>query len=129
MFDDPQKELQRLEQLLLDEEAERPVEDSHSWDDDLDLDEIRALLDDRDEDMDQTRVYGAVRNYANGYGAPRNRDAADVNLEQYSDRVYDEPREKSNRGLVILAVLETLGIAALPPHPPAGCIWATSLRR
>lgn len=119
MFDDPQKELQRLEKLLLEEEPEEPTWEV-AWENaDEELDEIRALLDGKDPDMDQTRVYGAVtqtpsvRNYANGYGASRNTDPADVDLDAYSDRVYDEPQEKSNRGLVILAVLETLGIAAL----------------
>ena len=127
MFDDPQKELRRMERLLAEEGPEEETDDG--WLDD-ELAEAHRLLgdelpEDDEEDMDQTRIYRnfangygqpQVRNYANGYGAhpqPRNRDRVDEDIEEYSDRVYEEPKEKSNRWLVILACLETLGIVAV----------------
>ena len=128
MFDDPRKELRRLEEQLLAEEAPQPpAPEEDVWLDD-ELEEARRLLGDElsgDEEDDPpvyrnyANGYGShppVRNYANGYGQPgrvRNRDRFDRDLEEYSDQVHDEPREKGVRGLVILACLELLGIAAV----------------
>ena len=78
--------------------------------------DMSETMDEEEEDEDpEPMVY---RNFANGYGrrqsAPvRNRDRFDRDLEEYSDQVHDEPREKGVRGLVILACLELLGIAAV----------------
>ena len=122
MFDDPRKELRRLEEQLLAEEDPGPdvPEDTLRMDDELE--EARRLLgaempeDEEAEDEDpEPMVY---RNFANGYGRRqsvpvRNRDRFDRDLEEYSDQVHDEPREKGVRGLVILACLELLGIAAV----------------
>ena len=130
MFDNPNEELKRLEKELLAQEEEDWLE--------KELREAKALINMEDEkpDVDATQVFKAPaqaqtrpqtqtqtqagvqpRNYANNYGAaqaaPRNTDKTDVNLEEYSDEVYEEPKEKSSRGLVILACLETLGIVAV----------------
>ena len=44
----------------------------------------------------------------------RNNDRLDIDLNDYSEDVYEQPpREKSVRGLLILAILESLGIAAI----------------
>ena len=114
MFDDPKKELQRLEQQLLQEEEDEWL--------DRQLEQAHALLGDEleepEEDMDATRVYRdlsgqlPVRNYANGYGAQPMYDFE----EEYADEAEEEeepPREKGVGGLVMLAILETLGILAV----------------
>lgn len=55
-----------------------------------------------------------LRNYASGYRA-YNSDDCDEDLDAFSEEVYEEPQEKSNTGLVVLAcILATiLGAAAL----------------
>ncbi len=51
-----------------------------------------------------------IRNYANGYGKKVSYDTGRMgNLMNYDGEEY-EPRKKGIRGLLILAVLETLGI-------------------
>lgn len=122
MFDDPKEELRRLQQRLLEEEEWEAPGSDEDW-----LADAHALLgddpDETDEDMDLTRVYGSfdwqepeVRNFANGYGKVRNRDRADLDMEDYSEEVYRAPREKGVWGLVILACLELLGIGALAAY-------------
>ena len=122
MFDDPRKELRRLEEQLLAEEDPGPdvPEDTLRMDDELE--EARRLLGDEmpddEEEEDEDPEPMVYRNFANGYGRRqsvpvRNRDRFDRDLEEYSDQVHDEPREKGVRGLVILACLELLGIAAV----------------
>ena len=122
MFDDPRKELRRLEEQLLAEEDPGPdVPEDALWLDD-ELEEARRLLGDEmpddEEEEDEDPEPMVYRNFANGYGRRqsvpvRNRDRFDRDLEEYSDQVHDEPREKGVRGLVILACLELLGIAAV----------------
>ena len=122
MFYDPRKELRRLEEQLLAEEDPGPdvPEDTLRMDDELE--EARRLLGDEmpddEEEEDEDPEPMVYRNFANGYGRRqsvpvRNRDRFDRDLEEYSDQVHDEPREKGVRGLVILACLELLGIAAV----------------
>lgn len=135
MFDNPQEELRRLQSRLLEEEDRKEPEESEEWMEAVEMDppvleedwlaDARRMLEEepameRGAEFDKTRVYPGVedaepriRNYANGYGKIQNRDRADLNLEEYSDRVYEAPREKGLRGLVILACLETLGIVAV----------------
>ena len=44
----------------------------------------------------------------------RNNDRLDVDLDSYSQDVYEQPpKEKGVGGLVFLAILESLGIAAI----------------
>lgn len=112
MFDDPKKELKRLEKQLLEEE-------DASWLD-HELSEAKAMLgDDRQQDLDVTRIYRdpvtlPVRNYANGYGQSR-----DVEYDEYGDGDYTEApprtasRQKGVGGLILLALLELLGIVGI----------------
>ena len=125
MFDDPKKELKKLEQQLLKDEE---------WLD-RELAAARALMGDEPvkksaktaparKNMEQTQVYrtaGAsrpggeaapVRNYANNYGRTPKvvvRNPEDYDLDEYEAK---HPK-KGVKGLVILAVLETLGIVAV----------------
>lgn len=137
MFDDPRKELKRLQEELLAEEAEYPEEEPETpggFDDELE--DILELI--RDEKQDRPREYyqepmyrnfannygrEQVRNYANNYGRGMSDALMEENVDDddsalYADEYYDrEPRkkkkEKGIRGLVILAVLEVLGIVAI----------------
>ena len=128
MFDDPRKELQRLQQELLAEEEEMEPEflDEDDWLE-RELAEAKALS------GYQEPVQPPVRNYANGYGAaqrpaPRQAPAQPQqrtymsgysayqetrpeyrgNTNQYDEEIVEE--EKSIRGLVALACLLTAGI-------------------
>lgn len=118
MFDDPKEELRRLESRLLEEEEREEPEETDSGEDWL-AEAHRLLGEDAGADDEEApgsiRVHGepAVRNFANGYGRVRNTDRADLDMEEYSDQIYDAPREKGLRGLIILACLETLGIVAV----------------
>jgi hypothetical protein len=113
MFDDPKKELQRLQQELLAEEENTepdfPVEDDWL---DRELAEAKALS------GYQEPAQPPVRNYANGYGtgqpaykAPG--EEADPELDTYSDEEPVVEQEKSVKGFVILACLEALGIVGI----------------
>lgn len=107
MFDDPKRELKRLEEQLL-------KEDDTEW---LDRELAQAYdLLGEDVDMDATQVFREpipVRNYANGYdSAPDIYNYAD----NYVDTADTAPVESVNRrigGLLLLAAAETLGIATI----------------
>ena len=119
MFDDPQKELKRLEEQLL-------AEEDGDWLDG-ELEAMHRLLGDdtQAQNMDETRVYrnfgneNQVRNYANGYGTMQTDTGGqpvndeDPELATYSDEVEVPEKEKGVKGFVILACLETLGILAI----------------
>lgn len=101
MFDDPRKELRRLERQLLDEEDD--------WLDDA-LEEAHRLIGD-DEPEDEPLpppVRGAVRS--------RNTDSRDVDLEEYSDLVHNPPKKKGIRIPALVLCLELLGIAAVAAY-------------
>ena len=84
MSRDSKEHLHRMEEALLEEDD--------NW-----LEEAKALM---GEEAPQVSV--------------RNNDRLDVDLDSYSQDVYEQPpKEKSARGLVILAILESLGIAAI----------------
>ena len=102
MFDDPGKELNRLQQQLLEEDD--------GWLDDALADAHRLLGDDGDEE-----------DIAPAPGRPaaartRNTDRSDPDLEAYSRAVHDEPKKKGVAGLVFLLCLELLGIAAVAAY-------------
>ena len=128
MFDDPRKELQRLQQELLAEEEEMepdfPEEDDWL---DRELAEAKALSGYQEPAQPQ------VRNYANGYGAGSRPAARQIpaqpqqrtymsgysayreerpdyrgNMDRYDEEIEEE--ENSIRGLVALACLLTAGI-------------------
>ena len=137
MFNDRERELERLsEALLQDDEDEESPEDGENEDGyDEDYDEEYYEDEDYDEEVappeyiyDDTRAAPgpvAYQNFSNGYGRNKrngasgyrayNSDDCDEDLDAFSQEVYEEPPEKSNLGLVITAcVLATiLGIVAL----------------
>ena len=113
MFDDPKKELEQLQEQLLKDEDWFVKE----------LDSAKAMIGDQPvpKKKKKTSAAGAVqaanaqkkprssadptiRNYANGYGADN------------GGKKKSDPPKKSNKGLIILALLETLGIAAIAAY-------------
>ena len=136
MFDDPKKELQRLQQELLAEEEsfEEAYFDEDEWLD-QEIAEAKALSG-YQEPQPQP-----VRNYANGYGArpqnPYQRPAQPYETQQrrylsgystyqesrpgyrpdvrgyHEEEIEEYEEEKGIRGLVILACMLTLGIVAV----------------
>ena len=112
MFDDPKEELRRLQQRLLEEEDREEPDPDEDW-----LADAQEFLgDDPDDEEEEEPEEPPVRNYANGYGRARNRDRADLELEDYSEEVYRGPRKKGTGCLVTLLCLELLGIAALAAY-------------
>jgi len=127
MFDDPKKELNRLQrQLLAEEEPEQEPDfyeeymDEDAWLDE-EIAEAKALL-----GYDELEEEPPVRNYANGYGkkTPRqpagyetspSRPAYRGHVNDYEEEIQEEPAENL-RGLVILAWLLTLGIVAVAAY-------------
>lgn len=112
MFDDPKKELEQLQEQLLKDEDWFARE----------LDSAKAMIGDQPtpkkrktaaagavhsanaQRKPQTSADPAIRNFANGYGN--------------ADSQQEEPKapRKSNKGLIILACLETLGIVAIAAY-------------
>ena len=85
MSRDSKEHLRRMEEALL--------EENDNW-----LEEARALM--GEEEAPQVSV--------------RNNDRLDVDLDSYSQDVYEQPpKEKGVGGLVFFAILESLGIAAI----------------
>ena len=84
MSRDSKEHLRRMEEEL--------TEEDDNW-----LEEARALM---GEEAPQVSV--------------RNNDRLDVDLDDYSQDVYEQPpKEKGVGGLVFLAILDSLGIAAI----------------
>ena len=131
MFDDPKKELQRLQQeLLAEEEYEEDYLDEEDWLD-QEIAEAKALSGYEEPPQPQ------VRNYANGYGAqaaPQYQRPAQPQQRTYMsgysayreerpdyrahdrafrDQVIEEEEEEKLGGLVALACLLTAGIVAV----------------
>ena len=114
MFDDPGRELRRLEQELLAAEAEE-LDNFEEYDeaDDL-LAEAKMLLGDYDDDP-------PIRNHANGYGRRMPNPAVDFSRTVYDDEDFDEDaavlvektKTKGIGDLVFLAILEVIGILAI----------------
>lgn len=120
MFDDPKKELRRLEQELLAAEYEEEPESQEeayasgfAFEEDDWLQEAKALIGE-EEDI-------PIRNHANGYGTRPRNYAVDFDRTVYDDEEMDEdkavfadePKSKGIGGLVLLALLEVLGIVAI----------------
>ena len=84
MSRDSKEHLHRMEEALLEEDD--------NW-----LEEARSLM---GQEVPQVSI--------------RNNDRLDVDLDSYSQDVYEQPpKEKGVGGLVFLAILESLGIAAI----------------
>ena len=112
MFDDPRGALNRLQQELLEEEAEYE-EENFSEDHWLDeeIAEAKALLGMDEEEEDDPVIY---RNYANGYGR-----------QVYAREAYPDAEEEipadDTKGQKILAFLLLAGILAVAGY------WAVVL--
>ena len=96
MFDNPQKDLKRLQEELLAEE------DANKWLDD-ELAETRRLLD-GDPKPPAATAAEKVRNFANGYG-----------MADYEDKPDEIPenelsQKRTIRNLVVIALVELAGI-------------------
>lgn len=109
MFKDKKEELQRLEEALLLEAQQEEAEAQQE----AELEEADALLDDPDDfgEIDAE----AYRNYANQYGKVKayNTDRTDVQLDDFSEAIYEGERRKSNLGLLALAASLLVGIVAV----------------
>ena len=113
MFDDPKKELKKLEEQLLQDEEWLERE----------LSAARSLIGDEPArmprkntastgSMEQTRVYPKSGSDVRGSADMQNK-AKKVVVPRTDDYDLDEVPRKKNRGLVILAIIETLGIVAV----------------
>jgi len=94
MFKDTQKELQRLQEQLLQEEAQE---------------QGNAPLSEDFEDFDE-EIPDVYRNYANNYRA-YNSDTSDNDLEAVSEEVRNPSRRQNFRSLCLMALLA--GILAI----------------
>lgn len=110
MFDDPKKELQRLEDELLLEEYEEEYDESEDYEEEEDPDLIPIY-------RNHANNYGAnVRNYANGYGVQEDYDEEEY-LDDSAGIFVDEKEEKKKRreqrGMVFMAILDLILIGFL----------------
>ena len=114
MFDNPEKELERLEEELLaaedkDDDFERFYAEIYG-----EFGAAPAAEEAPQEQIDQPRQEG--RNYANGYGTrpekpvTRREETAEDYEDTDSRSVPVRKKKKGNGGLVLLACLECLGI-------------------
>lgn len=130
MFDDPKKELQRLEEALLEEEEEERQEEQQTSEDDyLDqkvidealygadqkwLDDLNQILEEsepEEEEKEEPRPVRRRKNPAVDYGKAVYEDEGELDEDQ---AVFDdEPKPKGIGCLLIVAILELLGILAI----------------
>ena len=111
MFKDRNKELQRLEQALLEEEKDEISEEEEVFEEDEDL-LTDETLDELLEDVAPGKNSVPYQNYSNDYGHIYNSDVTDDDLDEYCKAVLEEPAP-SYTGLVILACLLALGILGM----------------
>lgn len=137
MFKDTEKELKRLEEELLAEEAEdeaaedmeEAYEDTYEEDWEEAFDQPSAEQEDNWQDMtqifyggdedwqDKTRVFNvdAVQARQEAQSSPRNvynTDKADEDLKDYTQKL-EQPARKGIAGLVVTAALLTAGILGI----------------
>ena len=108
MFKDRNKELQRLEQALLEEEKDEIPEEEEVFEEDEDL-LTDEKLDELLEDVAPGKNSVPYQNYSNDYGQIYNSDVTDTNIEEYSEEVLTESKS-SYTGLLILACGLAFGI-------------------
>ena len=109
MFDDPKKELERLQEQLLQDEDWFARE----------LDSAKSMLGDLPQQkpaapVQRTVAVEKVRSQTTPAPEPRKNTRPSVAQTAAQEPVKEE--KKSNKGLIILAALETLGIAALAAY-------------
>ena len=114
MFDDPKKELQKLEDQLLAAEINHETAELNNEEFEELYDKILEEFGPREQPDGTTVPEPPIRNFANGYGkaAPARPAAAPVNP---SAEEPEAPR-KGVKGLVFLVTLECLAIAALAAY-------------
>ena len=120
MFDDPQKELNRLQRQLLEEEEENEEEylTEEEWLDD-EIAEAKAMLGMDEAEDDEPEIY---RNYANGYGSQQPRPIYSEDYEDIEDEEEEEELPLDDaRGQQILTFLLVAGILAVAAY------WAVVL--
>ncbi len=114
MFDDPKKELRRMEQALWEAEEEE-IPQEPDWEEDS----VFLPEDWEEQDADLSRHEDIpIRNYANNYGRRPGNFAPDIRRTVYDDEedlddravVPPEPEKKGVGGLFLLLLLEILGI-------------------
>ena len=108
MFDDPRKELSRLQKVLLEEEEMENPQTEEDWLDD-ELADIKAWLDMDDEDTADYQKY--AKNY-------REQQAKAAVRADYHDLEEEEDRKAVDdaRGQQILTFLLLLGIIAVAAY-------------
>ena len=108
MFDDPKKELQELEgQLLAAEDA--PEKSDETYESILEEYAPRENPDSAAVSTDEP----LIRNFANGYGRAVPNEPLGTDGDEILAEDEPAPAQKGVKGLVILACLECLGIAAI----------------
>ena len=110
MFDDPKKELQKLEDQLLAAEINHETAELNNEEFEELYDRILEEFGPREQHDGMPDSDSPIRNYANGYG--RDLTAGD-------EIIPDEepaPRKKGVKGLVFLVTLEVLAIAGLAAY-------------
>ena len=110
MFDDPKKELQKLEDQLLAAEMNHETAELNNEQFEELYDGILEEFGPRISRSDSAAAEPAIRNFANGYGQTQSVTAAGGAVPG-----EDEPEvpHKGVKGLVFLSVLEIAAIAAL----------------
>ena len=106
MFRDRDEELQRLQQLLEEDEIPAPEKKDDEL---LDEETVDALL----GADGQTADAGAYQNFSNGYGQQipetegrfYNGDRVDVDLEEFSEEVCAPEKKRSGTGLLVFLLL------------------------
>ena len=114
MFDDPKQELEKLQAQLLEQEDwfERELDSAKRMIGDMPAPKAKAAI----------QPEAPVRNYANGYGEKQDQpQIRELKLAEEAPQPKPKAKnkkkkEKSNRGLIILALLETLGILGLAAY-------------
>ena len=112
MFDDPKKELQKLEDQLLEAEINHETAQLNNEEFEELYDKILEEFGPREQSDGAPVSDPPIRNFANGYGKAVPAQPLADGDEILSD---DEPvvPQKGTRGLVILACLECLAIAGV----------------
>ena len=115
MFDDPKKELQKLEDQLLAAEINHQTADLNDEEFEELYDKILEEFGPREENNGAPVSEPPIRNFANDYGKAAPARPLPDGDEILSD---DEPAapKKGVKGLVFLAVLEILAIAAVAAY-------------
>ena len=117
MFRDRDEELRRLEEALLEEEEE---EQKQRIEEEIEEERQRARREEEEEEEDDISFYqpddteddeaDTFPNYANNYRA-YNSDRVDVDLDEYSEQVRQEPKRGSC--LLTLALILLCGILVM----------------